>query len=167
MVRFVARGGSVTVPALWTKHRRIASAIAATYFIPGADRQDVEQEALIALWEACRSYDPDRGPFQPYAATVIRRRLVDAVKSATRHKALVLTTSARDRDLPHLHQVTDRCETNEEIRQVLEAITRLTAWERHCVIGTASGLTYAEIGGPAKRVDNTLHRARRKLRAAA
>ena len=157
----------MTVPALWTKHRHIATAIASRYYIPGADRQDVEQEALIALWEACRTYDPDRGPFQPFANTVIRRRLTDAIKAANRQKALALTTSARDRELPHLHQVADRCETAEEIRRVLEAVTRLSAWERHCVIGTATGLSYAEIGGNPKRVDNTLYRARRKLRAAA
>lgn len=157
----------VSAPALWTKHRNVARAIAKDYFLPGSEGQDVEQEALIALWEAVRAYQPDRGPFRPFAEIVIRRHLNDQVRGATRGKALVLTTSARDLDLPHLHQVTDQCETREEIRRTLANVAALGAWERHCVIGVASGLSYAEIGGDAKRIDNTLFRARRKLRAAA
>ena len=40
------------VPALWTKHQALARSIANEWFIPGSDRDDVRQEAQIALWVA-------------------------------------------------------------------------------------------------------------------
>jgi hypothetical protein len=43
------------VPALWTKHRHIARIEASEWHLPGSERQDVEQEALIALWQAARA----------------------------------------------------------------------------------------------------------------
>ena len=48
------------VPARWTKHRPIALGLAREYRVPGMDPGDVHQEALIALWEACRAYDREK-----------------------------------------------------------------------------------------------------------
>jgi hypothetical protein len=47
----------------------------------------------------------------------------------------------------------------------VSAINDLSEWERHCVVGVASGLSYSEIGN-ARKVDNTLYVARRKLKEA-
>ena len=74
------------VPALWTKHRPIALAIARDWRIPGMDPDDVRQEALIALWEACRCHDKEKGPFPPFARLVIGRRMRDLLQAATRQK---------------------------------------------------------------------------------
>jgi hypothetical protein len=63
--------------------------------------------------------------------------------------------------------VSERCETNEEIRALFVAINeRLTDYERHLVLGVASGVPYGELDGNPKQVDNGLFRARTKLRAA-
>lgn len=167
-------------PALWTKHRPVAYAIAALYFWPGADRDDVKQEALIGLWIAARDWRPDAGrTFRSFAELVIKRRLATCVKLAKRSKHAPLNDSIRvlvDEDgvsdqavdqLPHLHQVADVAEDRERLAAVLRAIdTDLSPLERRCIIGVASGLSYAEIG-PQKRVENALDKARRKLRAAA
>lgn len=76
----------MTVPALWTKHRPIALAISTEWYIPGLDADDVRQEALIALWEAARCHDRDKGPFPAFARLVIGRRLSDLLQAATRQK---------------------------------------------------------------------------------
>lgn len=39
---------------MWEKHRSLATGIARSFYVPGAERQDVEQEALIGLWDAAR-----------------------------------------------------------------------------------------------------------------
>lgn len=169
----------MTVPALWLEHRPLARSIARDYFLPGAEPQDVEQEALIGLWEASRDFN-GYGTFKQFAAMVIRRRLQTCVKHANREKHKPLTGAARNSwaedgeprpildTLPHLHQVADLAEDHEQIRAVLASIARdLTPIERQAVIGIASGLSYAEIGLPFKQIDNALARARRKLRAAA
>ena len=57
----------MTAPALWTKHRGIARGIARDFFLPGADRDDVRQEADIALWEAATHYRQELGPFPTFA----------------------------------------------------------------------------------------------------
>lgn len=76
----------MTVPALWTKHRPIALAIAPEWRIPGLEPDDVRQEALIALWEAARCHDQAKGPFPPFARLVIGRRMRDLLQAATRQK---------------------------------------------------------------------------------
>lgn len=76
----------MNVPALWTKNRGIALGIAPEWRIPGLDPDDVRQEALIALWEAARCHDRDKGPFPPFARLVIQRRLRDLLQAATRQK---------------------------------------------------------------------------------
>jgi RNA polymerase sporulation-specific sigma factor len=157
----------MTVIQLWTKNRGLAHMIARDYYIPGADRDDVTQEALIGLWIAARDYDPDKGSFKTFARVVIHRRLTSCLNAATTHRALALTDAARDQDLPHLHQVSDRVEEREELADLLSRIdSELSVFERHCVIGIAFGVSYFELG-EYRRVDNALMRARRKLRVAA
>ncbi|MBR1629073.1 MAG: RNA polymerase subunit sigma [Lachnospiraceae bacterium] len=45
--------------------------------------------ALIAFYEAVRSYDEAKGPFKGFASMVIRRRLMDYFDSQSRHQAEV------------------------------------------------------------------------------
>lgn len=168
-----------SVPTLFTKNRRLAFALARTRNWPGAEQQDVDQEAMIGLWSAARDYRADAGTkFSTFATVVIRRRLDSCVKAATRGKHQPLNEALRSLGeggeavdavalLPCLHQVTDFVEERERLAAVLAAIADdLTEYERHCVLGVAAGLPYERIGNP-KQVDNALYRARRKLRAAA
>ena len=154
---------------LWTQNRPLARKVAGRFFLPGSEREDVQQEALIGLWEAAQSFRDDQGcSFKVFADMVIQRHLADCVRSANAGKARPLNESSRDEmtleRLPHWHQVSERCESREEIRLLLAAVRCLSAWERHCVVGIASGLSYAEIGGDRKRIDNTLYKARKRLR---
>jgi DNA-directed RNA polymerase specialized sigma subunit len=43
--------------------------------MPGLEREDERQEALIALLEACRAYDPARGTFGAIATVRVRSRV--------------------------------------------------------------------------------------------
>jgi len=157
----------VTPIQLWSKNRPLAHKIASGFSIPGSDRDDVIQEAMIGLWAAAQEYDPKREcSFRTFADLVIKRHLSSCIKAALRGKHAVLTRSVRDDDLafvPHLHQVVDRYESQDELRRVVEAINSLDDWERHCVLSVASGFAYNDVG-PPKLVDNTLCRARRKIK---
>jgi RNA polymerase sigma factor (sigma-70 family) len=171
----------MSAPALWTKHRPLARHIASHYFIPGSEPEDVEQEALIALWEAASTYNPTKGTtFPTWARLIINRHVQQCVNVARTGRAEYLTRAVREavnedgkrvpvlENLPHLHQVTDRCEEHEDIRRVLATIANdLTPLERYCVLGIASGLHYSEMHHNPKAVDNAIMRARLKLRAAA
>ncbi len=64
---------------------------ARTYYILGADRDDVIQEGMIGLFKAIRSYDL-QGPstFATYAGVCVQRQILDAIKAAQRKKHLPL-----------------------------------------------------------------------------
>lgn len=147
----------MTAPALWTKHRPVALAIAAEWSIPGLDPDDVRQEALIALWEACRAYDRDRGRFPPFARLVIRRRLADLLERATRQKRTVRLV--RDVDIA----APDELEGREQLRLLVGVVDTLTDRERAAVRDHLNGRR----SRGSKAHDVALYRARAKLRAAA
>lgn len=151
--------------------------------LPGADQQDLEQEALIGLWLAARDYRPRFGvPFPTFARLCIRRRLVDAMKRHNRAKHWPLTESVRESGLaldgssiegaseaipdPRPDLCAQVAQTDALI-SILRACEGFTQVERRAFVGWAQGLSYDEIGGGRKSVDNALQRAKRKLRAAA
>jgi RNA polymerase sigma factor (sigma-70 family) len=76
----------MTIGALWTRNRPVELGIARDYRIPGLDPDDIRQEALVALWEACRAYDNTKGKLPTFARTVIHRRLTDLLRAATTAK---------------------------------------------------------------------------------
>lgn len=144
--------------------------IARDYHLPGAGRDDVKQEALIALWYGLRSHDPARAPLRTWLASCIRKRLGSAVRDACRLKHGPLNdavTLAEGEKGPGGTLVPLQARpgwTPAPSASVAEILARLTPLEQRAVVGVACGMEYAEIG-PAKTVDNALHRARRKLAA--
>ena len=65
-----------------------------SYFILGADEEDVIQEAMIGLMKAIRSYESDRGAsFRTHAERCITGQILDAVKAAARKKHAPLNQS--------------------------------------------------------------------------
>lgn len=149
-------------PSLFARHRAIALGIAKDYYLPGGDRDDVRQEALIALWIACRDHDPKKGPFPSFARMVVRRRLDSCVKQARRPKQLVLTDAARDDwDGPTLPDACTVAIDRERLRSVAAAVCTLTQLERQSLRRLLNGEPQRD-----KQDENTRWRLRRKLRAA-
>lgn len=90
----------MTRAALFTRNQDLATAIAREYFLPGADLDDVHQEARVALWIATGTFDPTRGcSFRTYARAAIKADLRDKVQAANRLKQRVLTDAGRDEQL--------------------------------------------------------------------
>jgi RNA polymerase sporulation-specific sigma factor len=148
------------------------------YHVPGADRDDVLQEALLALYLAVRAWDPQQ-PFEPFARLVMRRRLGSVLKMALAGKHRLLAGPRLEQPVrvagveaplgevipsreagPH-----ERLEQREQLQRLAAAARRLTELERRAVGGTISGVPYAQLGNP-KSIDNALQRARRRLREA-
>lgn len=119
-------------PSLFTRHRRIALGIAADYRVPGMEPDDVRQEALLGLWEAARAHDPARGPFPPFARTIVERRCVDLLRAAGRLKQRVLTDAVRDEQLELVPSpdVLEAVLHRARLREALANPDELTAGER-------------------------------------
>lgn len=138
------------------------------YFLPGGDRDDVRQEAAIALLSAIRSYDKETGtPFSAFLVMVVRRRMSTMIRLAhgLKHQALNSFTELNPETTAGSVDPAVLAEQRETLRRFAEC--PLTPLERRAVALTAVGATYEEVGGSTKSVDNALQRARKKLREAA
>ncbi len=65
-----------------------------SYFLQGADRDDVWQEGMIGLYKAICDYQFEKNvPFFHFARLCITRQVVSAVKASTRQKHAILNSS--------------------------------------------------------------------------
>ena len=89
-----ARGGCyVALEFLITKYRNFVRAKARSYFLVGADREDIIQEGMIGLYKAIRDYRSDRlASFRAFAELCITRQIITAIKTATRQKHIPLNS---------------------------------------------------------------------------
>jgi RNA polymerase sporulation-specific sigma factor len=80
-------GDETALDALLDRYRGLVRAKSRSYFLAGADREDVIQEGMIGLYKAIRDFDPCReASFRGFAELCITRQIITAVKSATRQK---------------------------------------------------------------------------------
>src|ERR1700757_4570568 len=80
-------GDECALEVLLQRDRRFARAKSRTYFLVGADADDVEQEGLIGLYKAARDFRADRqSSFRAFAELCVTRQVISAIKAATRQK---------------------------------------------------------------------------------
>ena len=65
----------------------MASALARATVVP-ADRQDLEQEALVAVWRALPRYDPSRSGLRTFVELVVATRFVSLMRARQRQPKL-------------------------------------------------------------------------------
>lgn len=152
--------------ALIRQYERLAYWAAREFYLPGADRDDVNQEALLAALAAIRTHNPALGSLGSFVVLCVRRRLSTLLKNATREKRTAPEGSEVVVYGPDPAEVAER---RDEIRRLFTVVRDdLTPLERDCVVGLAAGMSYAELDTRhRKTADNAIQRARRKLRAAA
>lgn len=145
--------------------------------IPGADRDDLCQEAFVALLSAIGSYDEGKGSsFSTYAIECINNRLFDAMRTAHRKKNSILNEAVSLTDENNAVEVISY-ETPEEVAVHREKVdelmrrieTELSEKERRVLMMWIDGYGYDEIGVALemspKSVGNALQRARKKLKS--
>lgn len=156
--------------------------LAANFYLPGADRDDVLQEARVALLQAVKNFDPAAGtPFRGFVALVVRRQLASAVIHARRDKRRTVDEALRqvvleDGPVPIVDvleavdpSALEQLAGREQLADLAHAIrAHLSRLEAYCLLASVNGVSYDEIaarvGGGEKRVDRAITRARWKLR---
>jgi RNA polymerase sporulation-specific sigma factor len=171
--------GGMTSHDVVVEHGWLARHIASAYFLPGYDRDDLDQEAMLALLDAHRRYNPAIGEFRPFAGVVIRRRLVTLLKLGNSKRQRLFNGALR---VVHIdgeqHDAVDlaadpqadpveQLALREELSRIRQAARALTPLELRCLGVIVGGGSYADTGVPFKSVDNAVQRARMKLRDAA
>jgi RNA polymerase sporulation-specific sigma factor len=80
-------GDDEALSLLLTKYRAFARVKARSYFLVGADREDIVQEGMIGLYKAVRDFNPDmQSSFRAFAELCVTRQIITAIKTATRQK---------------------------------------------------------------------------------
>ena len=80
-------GDDASLAELLTKYRAFARVKARSYFLVGADREDIVQEGMIGLYKAIRDFNPDmQSSFRAFAELCVTRQIITAIKTATRQK---------------------------------------------------------------------------------
>ena len=167
------------------KYKNFVRAKARSYFLIGADREDIIQEGMIGLYKAIRDYRSDKlASFRVFAELCITRQIITAIKTATRQKHIPLNSyislnkpiydEESDRTLLDVisgHKITDPEElviSREELIHIEEKIGEiLSGLEWDVLTLYLQGRSYQEIaydlGRHVKSIDNALQRVKRKL----
>ena len=72
---------------LYERYKQAVRSRAHTYFLIGADHEDLVQEGMIGLYKAVLEYNPEKeSSFHSFADLCITRQILTAIKRATRKK---------------------------------------------------------------------------------
>ena len=170
---------------LINKYRPFVRAKTRTYFLIGADSEDIVLEGMIGLYKAIRDFRNDKlSSFRAFAELCVTRQIITAIKTATRQKHIPLNSyisinkpiydEESDRTLLDVlpgGQVSDPEElviSQEEyidIEAKMEEILSDLEWK--VLMSYLDGKSYQEIAVDLNRhvksIDNALQRVKRKL----
>jgi RNA polymerase sporulation-specific sigma factor len=167
------------------KYRNLVKTKVKSYFLVGAEKDDLLQVGMIGLWQAILDFRGDRAiSFPAFAKVCIQRHIITAIKTATRQKQQPLNTSlslespsddpSADWNLSEIlssasaldpEDLVLRSEDTKELRENLHRL--LSEFEWLVLAGYQLGKSYREIADDldckTKSVDNALARIKRKV----
>lgn len=145
------------------------------------EKDDLTQEALLALYKAALSYDFKQSQFQTYATTVIRNTLISRFRHALSDKqsslneAKSLEQTLPDTHLSLAHSLPVKQASTEEIllkkerKKELDTLCKTHLSQREYAVFTLylSDFSYKEIASrlslELRQVDNAIQRAKKKM----
>ena len=85
--------GDEALDYLINKYRNFVRSKARSYFLIGADREDIVQEGMIGFFKAIRDFRVDKlSSFRAFAELCVTRQIITAIKTATRQKHIPLNS---------------------------------------------------------------------------
>ncbi len=169
---------------LLDKYKNFVRSKARSYFLIGADHEDIVQEGMIGLFKAIRDFKPTRlSSFRAFAELCVKRQIITAIKTATRQKHFPLNSYVslnkplydEESDRTLLDVIEGRVTNPEDLfisQEELERIqneisTTLSPLEQQVLAAFLNGKSYQEIAEMldrhVKSIDNALQRVKRKL----
>lgn len=185
IVTLAQAGDNNAVDYILEKYKSLVKARARTYFLIGADPEDLVQEGMIGLYKAIRDFNIERQVgFAAFADICTKRQIVTAVKTATRQKHSPLNNYvsfnkhiATDESektvfdylsgtlLTDPEQIVINQESFDNVNRKISSI--LSEFEMRVLELYLSGRSYQEIAElldkSAKSIDNALQRTKRKI----
>ncbi len=185
VVALCHQGDNIAEEYLLNKYKNFVRSKARSYFLIGADHEDIVQEGMIGLYKAIRDFRTEKlASFRAFAELCITRQIITAIKTATRQKHIPLNSyvslnkplydEESDRTLLDVI-VEGRAANPEELIISQEDMTNinnrigevLSPLEQDVLQSYLDGKSYQEIadnlGRHVKSIDNALQRVKRKL----
>ena len=176
-------GDSIAENELVIRYRRLVRVCSRPYFLAGGDSEDLIQEGMMGLLSAVRKYNPDMcASFRTYAELCVKRRLLSAVRNASRLKHTFINDGVSLEEILSDESQTlaafsletfsrapeEQVLARESKNDFLSTYSRyLSRFEIRVLDLYLDGLAYTEIaeccGKPPKSVDNAVQRIRQKL----
>ena len=184
VVVLAQNGDGQALAYLLNKYKNFVRSKARSYFLIGADHEDIVQEGMIGLYKAIRDFQPSRlSSFRSFAELCVKRQIITAIKAATRQKHVPLNSYVslnkplydEESDRTLLDVIEGRVTNPEDLYISQEDLARiqtqisevLSDLERQVLEAFMDGKSYQEIaellGRHVKSIDNALQRVKRKL----
>ena len=179
------QGDALAEEYLLDKYKNFVRSKARSYFLIGADHEDIVQEGMIGLYKAIRDYRPEKlSSFHAFAELCITRQIITAIKTATRQKHIPLNSYIslnkplydEESDRTLLDVIMEGKVSNpeeiiinrEDLITIHEKINDvLSGLEQDVLNAYLDGKSYQEIadtlGRHVKSIDNALQRVKHKL----
>lgn len=184
IVELANANNSIALEFIIYKYKNFVRSKVRTYFIVGADKDDIIQEGMIGLYKAIKDYDRGKlASFRSFAEICITRQIITAIKTATRQKHMPLNFyislnkpvyEESERTLEDVIPEEKNIDPMELFigREDLDIIETkigevLSPLELEVLLSYLEGRTYQEISSNIDRdikcIDNALQRVKRKL----
>ena len=185
VVKLAQSSDGAALEFLLNKYKNFVRSKARSYFLIGADHEDIVQEGMIGLYKAIRDFNEARlASFRAFAELCITRQIITAIKTATRQKHIPLNSYVSlnkpifedDSERTLLDVINENWASNpeeqliikEDVRLIEQHISKiLSSFERDALIRFLDGKSYQEISlelnRHVKSIDNALQRVKRKL----
>ncbi len=178
LVSLAQSGDEAALETVLLRYKPLVHKKSQPYYLAGGDDDDIVQEGLIGLYKAIMSFDKKKFPlFGVFAGVCIERRILSAVKRASRQKHSPLNSYI---SLSGGDAVTDMADSGigvnperilieRESVSGLEGIisTALSPFEMQVLLCHLDGNSYKEtaamLGRDVKSVDNAMQRIKKKL----
>ena len=185
VVKLSKNGDEYATEYLINKYKNFVRVKAKSYFLVGADREDIIQEGMIGLYKAIRDFRADKlSSFRAFAELCITRQIITAIKTATRQKHIPLNSYIslnkpiydEDSDRTMLDilsgtKITDpeevfiSHELSDDLREKIQE--NLSELESQVLLSYLEGKSYQEMAKELNRhvksIDNALQRVKRKI----
>ena len=177
--------GGAALEFLLNRYKNFVRSRARSYFLIGADHEDIVQEGMIDLYKAVRDFRPEKlASFRAFAELCVTRQIITAIKTATRQKHIPLNSYIslnkpifdEESDRTLLDVISEGRITNpeelligqEDLSTIESRIGKmLSPLEWEVLLAYLDGRSYQEIaedlGRHVKSIDNALQRVKRKM----
>ncbi len=185
LVALSVKGDREAEETILHRYKNYVKSKARTYYLIGADNDDIVQEGMIGLYKAVRDFNPQKNiTFKTFADVCITRQILTAIRTANRNKHNPLNGSVsmnapvfdEDSGTTFINLIQQTSVSNpeelyiidENIREMKNDISKkLSGFENRVLELYLDGLSYVEISEimdrSIKSIDNALQRIKKKL----